>query len=141
MPLKGRDSPADGGCPTGTTVKWVCPYCGESSVERCPREDREQRAVAALRSHILTSDGDGHGPQTESPVDSERTLCESVRFLNDGITGEMVSCPACETATGVPLPSQAVVVTAEDQADESTPTRCPECDTRFSVQYAYDTAD
>lgn len=41
-------------------------------------EKGEGKAVVALRLHINTSDGVGHGPRNELPADREHTLFEYV---------------------------------------------------------------
>jgi hypothetical protein len=78
MTSLGRDSPSSSGLPTETEFKRTCPYCGKSRIDRYAEEEGEEKAVAALRLHVLGSDGDGHGPRNEFPVDRERTLFEYV---------------------------------------------------------------
>lgn len=50
-----------------TGVRWTCPICGTSRFNRSDDGSGEQRAVAALRSHVLASGGAGHGPVNEYP--------------------------------------------------------------------------
>lgn len=85
MPSSGRDSAAGGGPPTETEFKWTCPYCRKSRIIRYTEEEerKEENTVAALRSHITASDGDGHGPRNELPADLERTLFEYVSRVDE----------------------------------------------------------
>lgn len=46
--------------------RWTCPYCGASRLNKS-RESKEENAIAALRTHILASDGSEHGPTNEYP--------------------------------------------------------------------------
>lgn len=57
------------------------------------------------------------------------------------ITGRMVRCPRCGRAAGVPLPRESAVVDDADDADGTSPTRCPDCDTQFEVHYALRTGE
>lgn len=68
---------------TGRAFKWICPYCGESKISRYTETEGEGKAVASLRSHVVDSDGDGHGPRHEFPADRERVLLQYV-CLADG---------------------------------------------------------
>lgn len=79
MPSWGRDAAPESD-PSGTAFKWDCPYCGESSVDRYAgtAEEVERAVVAALRTHIVSSDGGGHGTRNEAPADRTRTLFEYV---------------------------------------------------------------
>lgn len=86
MTSRRRDSAPSGGLPTHTEFEWICPYCGKSRINRYTGEDEEEgeaNAVAALRSHIVVSDGDGHGPRNEVPADRERTLFEYVYRVDE----------------------------------------------------------
>ncbi len=79
MTSRGRDSAFSGGLPTETEFKWICPYCGNSRINWYAKGERgEEKTVAALRSHIVGSNGDGHGPRNEAPAGRERTLFEYV---------------------------------------------------------------
>ena len=46
--------------------RWTCPYCGASRLNKSG-ESEEENAVAALRAHILATDGSEHGPKNEYP--------------------------------------------------------------------------
>ena len=66
--------------PTGTqTYRWECPICGTSRLAVYDAADRF-RAVNALRTHIQSTDGSGHGP---------------VHAVPDGIGGVLLA--ACVT--------------------------------------------
>ncbi len=55
--------------------------------------------------------------------------------MDRAITGDVVPCPNCERATGVPVPAQSAVVDDAAEADGSSTTKCPSCDRRFEVYY------
>ena len=55
------------GAPDGTRYRWTCPFCGTSRSNPAGEEVDERNAITALRSHVLASDGDGHGPQNAYP--------------------------------------------------------------------------
>ncbi|MDL5362131.1 hypothetical protein [Halalkalicoccus sp. NIPERK01] len=79
MTPQGRASGPESGPALETEFKWICPYCRKSRIERYAQGRRgEKEAIAALRSHIVDSEGDGHGPRNEAPVDTERTVFEYV---------------------------------------------------------------
>lgn len=59
--------------------RWACPYYGTSRLDRSEDAAGEANAIAALRTHILTSDGAGPGPKNEYPADlAPGTLAEHV---------------------------------------------------------------
>lgn len=47
--------------------RWTCPVCGKTSIRALDASHPRTRAVATLKSHVLSSDGDGHGPMHELP--------------------------------------------------------------------------
>lgn len=51
--------------------EWTCPYCERSRVNISTGEDGEKNAIAALRTHIMASDGAEHGPRNEFPAHLE----------------------------------------------------------------------
>jgi hypothetical protein len=55
-----------------STYRWICPICRATNIGVAGRKNAPQSAVDALRSHIRTSDGDGHGRKYELPGDIER---------------------------------------------------------------------
>ncbi|WP_436925289.1 hypothetical protein [Halosimplex amylolyticum] len=57
------------------------------------------------------------------------------------ITGQMVPCPDCGRATGVPVPNGCTLVDADEAAEASSTTKCPTCDARFEVGYRFDADD
>lgn len=74
----GRTPPTDGG------YEWTCPYCGTSRVNVSEDEAGERYAIAALRTHIVASDGAEHGPRNELPTDfDEVTLAENVEQVGE----------------------------------------------------------
>lgn len=46
--------------------RWTCPYYGASRLNKSG-ESEEENAIAALRAHILATDGSEHGPTNEYP--------------------------------------------------------------------------
>lgn len=58
--------------------EWTCPYCGQSRLNSSVGEGGETQATAALRSHILASDGAGHCARNELPADESLMLSEHV---------------------------------------------------------------
>lgn len=63
---------ADGG------YRWNCPYCGVSRNKTIGGADGEAYAIAALRAHILASDGEARGPRNEYPLNWAPALSEYV---------------------------------------------------------------
>lgn len=58
---------------TGTqTYRWACPICGTSRLAVYDAADGF-RAVNALRTHIRSTDGSGHGPVHTVPAGIDRT--------------------------------------------------------------------
>ncbi|MFC7140939.1 hypothetical protein ACFQMA_14030 [Halosimplex aquaticum] len=57
------------------------------------------------------------------------------------ITGQMVPCPDCGRATGVPVPNESTIVDAAEEAEGSSTTKCPHCDRRFEVGYRLESDD
>lgn len=74
------DRPAtDGG------FRWECPLCGMSRLNASKDESGEKNALAALRTHIIASDGTEHGPKNEYPADFDHeTLAEHVVRVDRG---------------------------------------------------------
>jgi len=70
----GRSSP-----PTETrTYRWECPICGVSRLGVYDATDG-YRALNALRTHIRSTDGCGHGPTHEFPAGLDpETLTDAV---------------------------------------------------------------
>lgn len=59
--------------------RWTCPFCGKSRTNTSTGEAGKSNAVAALRTHIIASDGADHGPKNEYPADADQhTLSEHV---------------------------------------------------------------
>lgn len=52
--------------------QWTCPFCGKSRTNKSTEESGQENATAALRAHIIASDGADHGPTNEYPTDAER---------------------------------------------------------------------
>ena len=53
---------------SGTTkFTWTCPICGDSATRLAAREQAEYVALNALRSHVRSSTGDGHGSEYGFP--------------------------------------------------------------------------
>lgn len=48
--------------------RWECPICGMSRLNASEDESGERNAIAALRTHVIASDGADHGPKGEYPV-------------------------------------------------------------------------
>lgn len=68
------DRPApDGG------FRWECPLCGMSRLNASDDESGGENALAAVRTHIVASDGAEHGPKNEYPADfNPGTLAKQV---------------------------------------------------------------
>lgn len=47
--------------------RWECPFCGQTRLNRSEDGAGEENAITALRTHIISSDGDEHGPRNEYP--------------------------------------------------------------------------
>ena len=47
--------------------RWNCPFCGTSRSNPAGVEADEGNAVTAIRSHVLASAGEGHGPENAYP--------------------------------------------------------------------------
>jgi hypothetical protein len=62
--------------------EWTCPYCGQSRTNSSNGEDGETNAIKALRTHIVASDGDDHGPRNELPTD-DLTLSDHVERVDE----------------------------------------------------------
>lgn len=60
--MAGQPTPREG-------FRWECPYCGASRVNGSDHESGEANAIAALRTHVVASDGAKHGPRNEFPAD------------------------------------------------------------------------
>ena len=59
--------------------RWDCPFCGTSRLNASDDASGKQNAIAALRTHIVASDGGEHGPKNEYPADFDpRELAEHV---------------------------------------------------------------
>ena len=61
-----------------TGYRWECPFCGQSRTNTTGGETGQRRAVGALRSHIIASTGERHGPQNECPATETVDLVEHV---------------------------------------------------------------
>lgn len=48
--------------------RWTCPFCGTSRLNTSGADSGEQNGVAALRSHVLASEGADHGPVDAYPA-------------------------------------------------------------------------
>ena len=59
---RGKDSTTSRG-----GYEWTCPYCDQSRLNPADDQAGEKNAIAALRAHIHSSDGDGHGPRSSFP--------------------------------------------------------------------------
>lgn len=55
--------------PPAGGFRWTCPLCGKSNVNRVNDGSGKQNATAALRTHILATDGNGHGSRNEFPAE------------------------------------------------------------------------
>lgn len=53
------------------TYRWCCPICESAQFAVYDTADT-YRAVNALRTHIRSTDGDGHGPVHELPTDLDQ---------------------------------------------------------------------
>lgn len=69
LPLSSGDG-ASGSFEEG--YRWTCPICGKSRLNRSNGDEGEENAIAALRTHVMASDGAGHGPLNEYPAEFER---------------------------------------------------------------------
>lgn len=83
MTKPDRDSSESTVRPTGDVpdggYEWTCPFCGKSRLNSSAGGSGRQNAIAALRTHVLASDGDGHGPRNEPPGELDSlTLSEHV---------------------------------------------------------------
>lgn len=59
--------------------RWKCPLCGKSRLNATEDESGEENAIAAIRTHIVASDGADHGPRGEYPAGFDpRGLAEHV---------------------------------------------------------------
>lgn len=58
--------------------RWTCPFCGKSRLNRTDGEEGRKNATAALRTHIMASGGDEHGPRNGFPTDDIPALAEHV---------------------------------------------------------------
>ena len=64
--------------------RWTCPYCGTYRVKSASIKAGEQQSIIALRSHVIASEGDGHGPVSELPPDFEDlTLTDCVELVGE----------------------------------------------------------
>lgn len=69
-----KEQPVPGG-----GFRWECPRCGMSRLNASEDASGEENALAAVRTHIVASDGTEHGPKNEYPADFEPgTLVEHV---------------------------------------------------------------
>lgn len=65
--------------------RWECPFCGTSRLNASDDESGQDNALAALRTHIVASDGIEHGPKNEYPVDFDPgTLAEHMERVDRG---------------------------------------------------------
>lgn len=78
-----NDTPGDGSISHPNTTsegyEWTCPYCGKSQLNKSVGQSGKQNAIAALRTHVVASDGDEHGPRNELPPDESLRLSDHVR--------------------------------------------------------------
>lgn len=65
----------------GKGFEWDCPHCGKSRINQSGEEGGEESAIAALRAHIMASDGEGHGPRNELPADGSVNLSDHVERI------------------------------------------------------------
>lgn len=63
--------------------RWSCPFCGTSRLNSSDGERAKENSIAALRSHIIASDGTSHGPRNEFPPDAPLTLSDHVSAVVD----------------------------------------------------------
>lgn len=65
--------------------RWTCPVCGKTSIRALDASGACTRALATLKSHVLSSDGDGHGPMHELPPEWDMdALAAHVERVADG---------------------------------------------------------
>lgn len=55
--------------PAREGFEWNCPCCGKSELNTSNGESGRQNATSSLRTHILASDGNEHGPKGEYPTE------------------------------------------------------------------------
>lgn len=48
-------------------MRWTCPVCDASRCKPSLGESAAESAASALRNHIVSSDGRGHGPRYQYP--------------------------------------------------------------------------
>lgn len=47
--------------------EWTCPICGQSRLNRLADGDGLESAMSAIKTHIVSSSGDGHGERNTTP--------------------------------------------------------------------------
>lgn len=63
--------------------EWSCPFCGQSRLNVSEDGSGNENAVSALRSHILASEGSGHGAVNAYPPEFDpETLADHVDRLD-----------------------------------------------------------
>lgn len=65
------------------SYRWTCPFCGPARINRPGGERGKENAIVALRTHIIASDGDSHGPRNEFPSNATVTLSDHVSAVAD----------------------------------------------------------
>lgn len=77
------------GSTAGESVRWTCPFCGLSRVKPSMDGSAEENALVALRTHVVSSEGDGHGAQYEyPPAFDPATLADHVTSEDGGGRGD-----------------------------------------------------
>lgn len=65
--------------------RWTCPVCGKTSIRALDVSCSRRRAIATLKSHVLSSDGDGHGSRHELPAEYDiDALADHVQCISGG---------------------------------------------------------
>lgn len=75
--------PPETDAPGGKVCRWTCPFCGESRTSLVAGGGRREGAMNSLRTHIRATDGNGHGPKHQYPMDPDSlALAEHVRWFD-----------------------------------------------------------
>jgi len=82
----GSDEPTDDTAPSSSEsrlYRWTCPYCDKFGIQRASPADIERYVVNAVRSHVRSTDGDGHGPRRDFPPDEdvEAAILDNVEVI------------------------------------------------------------
>ena len=77
MKLQGHSAAREG-------YRWTCPFCGTSRLNASDEESGRRNALVALRTHVLASVEDGHGPRNEYPDGyDDVTLADHLQWVDE----------------------------------------------------------